>query len=75
MKQHEEHWLTKNTNVYLNYKLKQKHMYRLKCGYYKSKFNTLNELLKDIMSSGMDPDYMITRDGKSTGERAINLIN
>ena len=50
-------------------------MYRLKCGYYKSKFNTLNELLKDIMSSGMDPDYMITRDGKSTGERAINLIN
>lgn len=49
-------------------------MYGLKCGYYKKKFSTLNELLEDIITSGMDPNYMITRDGKSTGEQAINLI-
>ena len=50
-------------------------MYGLKCNYYKSKFETLEALLEDIINSGMDGNYLITRDGKSTGERAINLIN
>jgi hypothetical protein len=49
-------------------------MWGLKCGYYKSKFKTLNELIEDIIASGMDPNYVITRDGKSTGEQAIDLI-
>ena len=49
-------------------------MYGLKCGYYKLKFATLNELLENIMSSGMDPNYMVTRDGKSIGTKAIDLI-
>lgn len=49
-------------------------MYGLKCGYYKKKFATLEALLQDIISSGMDPNYLITRDGKSTGEYASDLI-
>jgi len=49
-------------------------MWGLKCGYYKSKFNTLNELLEDIIASGMDGNYLITRDGKSTGEQVVDLI-
>jgi hypothetical protein len=49
-------------------------MYGLKCDYYKSKFETLEALLQDIISSGMDPNYLITRDGKSIGEYASDLI-
>jgi hypothetical protein len=49
-------------------------MYGLKCNYYKSKFETLEALLEDIISSGMDPNYLITRDGKSIGEYARDLI-
>jgi hypothetical protein len=49
-------------------------MYSLDCQYYKKKFNTLTELLDDIIISGMDPNYEITRNGKPTGEFAIDLI-
>ncbi len=49
-------------------------MYSLDCKYYTKKFNTITELLDDIMSSGMDPNYEITRNGKPTGEQAIDLI-
>lgn len=44
----------------------------LKCKYYTREFDSLNELIQDIMVSGMDPNYMITRDGKSIGEKAID---
>ncbi len=46
----------------------------LKCKYYAKEFDSLNELIRDIMTSGMDPNYLITRDGKSIGEKAINHI-
>ena len=46
----------------------------LKCKYYTREFDSLNELIQDIMVSGMDPNYMITRDGKSIGEKAIAHI-
>lgn len=49
-------------------------MYSLKCKYYKKEFNTLNELIDDIMLSGMDPNYMVTKNGKSIGEKAIEFI-
>jgi hypothetical protein len=49
-------------------------MYSLKCSYYKKEFKTIDELINDIMDSGMDPNYMITRDGKSIGEKAIDYI-
>ena len=48
--------------------------YSLDCSYYNEKFITLDELLDDIASSGMDPNYEITCIGKGTGEEAIDLI-
>ena len=50
-------------------------MYSLKCSYYTKEFNTLDELLEDIMTSGMDPSYEITKGGKGTGDKAIDLLN
>ena len=49
-------------------------MYSLDCSYYKKEFNTITELIDDITISGMDPTYEITRNGKPTGEMAIELI-
>jgi hypothetical protein len=49
-------------------------MYSLKCNYYTKQFTTIDELIDDIMISGMDPNYEITRNGKGTGEQASNLI-
>jgi hypothetical protein len=49
-------------------------MYSLNCDYYEREFETINELVDDVISSGMDPNYEITRNGKGTGEQAIDLI-
>lgn len=49
-------------------------MYSLRCSYYKKKFPTLHELIDDIILSGMDPNYWVTKDGKSVGTKAIDLI-
>lgn len=49
-------------------------MYSLDCNYYKKEFNTMDELIDDVMMSGMDPNYEITRNGKKTGEQVIDLI-
>ena len=49
-------------------------MYSLDCSYYEKEFNTIDELLNDVMMNGMDPNYEITRNGKPTGELAIDLI-
>ena len=49
-------------------------MYSLKCSYYTKEFKSIDELINDIIKSGMDPNYEITRNGKGTGERAIDLI-
>jgi len=49
-------------------------MYSLDCKYYQKKFNTVTELINDVIMSGMDPNYEITRNGKPTGEMAIDLI-
>ena len=48
--------------------------YSLKCSYYTKTFNTLQELLDSIVQTGMDPNYLITKDGKSIGEKASDLI-
>jgi hypothetical protein len=48
--------------------------YSLDCSYYNKKFITLDELLDDIASSGMDPNYEITKNGKGIGELAIELM-
>jgi hypothetical protein len=49
-------------------------MYSLDCNYYTKKFPTVDELIQDIINSGMDPNYEITFNGKKTGEQAIDLI-
>jgi hypothetical protein len=49
-------------------------MYSLDCDYYKAEFNTIDELILHVMMSGMDPNYQITKDGKLTGEMAIDFI-
>lgn len=49
-------------------------MYSLDCIYYTKHFKTLNELLTDVVISGMDPSYEITFNDERTGELVINLI-
>ena len=49
-------------------------MYSLDCEYYKREFATLEELLNDVIYSGMDPNYEILWNGKPTGEIAANHI-
>lgn len=49
-------------------------MYSLDCTYYTAEFKTIAELMDDIMSSGMDPSYEITKDGVGIGEEAVDYI-
>jgi hypothetical protein len=49
-------------------------MYGLKCNYYTKQFSSINELIEDIMLSGMDPNYEITRNGVGIGEEAWDFI-
>ena len=49
-------------------------MYSLDCPYFKESFSDLEELLKQILAKGIDPDYEILFDGEKTGEIAISLI-
>ena len=48
-------------------------MYSLDCDYYEKEFNTMNELINDVMMSGMDPNYEITCNGKRTGYLIIRI--
>ena len=48
--------------------------YSLDCSYYDKEFDEVNDLINDIASSGMDPNYEITRNGINTGELAIELL-
>ena len=48
--------------------------YSLACSYYNEEFDSIDELIDDIASSGMDPNYEITRNGINTGELAIELL-
>jgi len=49
-------------------------MYSLNCNYYTKSFKSIDELISDVLSSGVDPNYEITRNGKPTGELLIDLI-
>lgn len=49
-------------------------MYSLDCNYYTKGFDTIDELINDVISSGMDPSYEIIHNGKRTGEYVIDLI-
>lgn len=49
-------------------------MYSLNCSYYEKKFRTIEELIQDIIISGMDPNYEITKNGEGIGEIAYSFI-
>lgn len=49
-------------------------MYSLKCNYYNKCFNTLEQLINDVLNSGQDPNYEITFNGQPTGEILFNLM-
>ena len=51
-----------------------KKKFSLDCDYYNEEFDSVNDLINDIASSGMDPNYEITRNGINTGELAIELL-
>ena len=49
-------------------------MFSLDVSYYRKSFATLQELIDDVTSSGMDPNYEITQDGEGTGEELSEFI-
>jgi hypothetical protein len=49
-------------------------MYSLKCSYYTKQFQSISELVDDVITSGMDPNYEITLNGNGMGEEIINYI-
>ena len=49
-------------------------MYSLNCDYYQKEFNYLHELIDDVLMSGMDPNYEITKDGVGIKEMLNELI-
>ena len=51
-----------------------KKKYSLNCSYYDKEFDSIDELIDDIASSGMDPNYEITCNGINTGDIAIDMI-
>ena len=48
--------------------------YSLDCSYYDRSFDTVDQLIDDVVISGMDPNYEITRNGVGTGEMIIDLM-
>jgi hypothetical protein len=50
-------------------------MYSLDCTYYTKQFASIDELVQDVMTSGMDPNYEITRNGQGIGDRVIDLMS
>lgn len=49
-------------------------MFSLDCKYYDKEFSSIEELVDEVITSGMDPNYEITEDGEGIGEQVIDLI-
>jgi len=49
-------------------------MYSLNCSYFKKEYSTINELVNDVIVSGMDPNYEITKNGVGIGEDCVDFI-
>ena len=49
-------------------------MYSLDCSYFDKEYDSVNELVNDVVSSGMDPNYEITLYGLGTGENCVDFI-
>ena len=50
-------------------------MYTLDCPYYHREFPTIDELVDDVIQTGMDPNYNILYKGVDTGESLTNYIS
>ena len=50
-------------------------MYSLDCDYYKKKFETLEELIGDVIISGMDHHKEVTEDGIGICELALDFLS
>jgi hypothetical protein len=61
-------------SLYLSIILKIRDMYSLNCDYYEREFETIDELVDDVISSGMDPNYVILYNGEGTGSEVIDFI-
>ena len=48
--------------------------YSLDCSYYNKSFESIDELIDDVQTSGMDANYEITKNGLPTGENAVDLL-
>jgi hypothetical protein len=66
-------WPGKTRPLFL-FKQKIKIMFSLKCSYYTKQFSSINELVQDVITSGMDPNYLVTFNGESIGEEVIDYI-
>jgi hypothetical protein len=49
-------------------------MYSLNCSYFNEEYNSINELVNDVISRGMDPNYEITKNGLGIGEDCVDFI-
>ena len=49
-------------------------MYSIACNYYTKEFNTLEELIDDVILVGMDPNYEVTFNGEGTEEYLCDLL-
>ena len=49
-------------------------MYSLNCSYFKKEYSTINELVNDVIVSGQDPNYEITKNGVGIGEDCVDFI-
>ena len=49
-------------------------MYSLDCSYYDKSFDTIQDLVDSVISSGMDPSYEITKNGVGIGEELTDFI-
>jgi hypothetical protein len=46
--------------------------YSIDCQYYPHEFDTIDELTANLLETGMDPNYEITKGGKGIGETAFD---
>ena len=49
-------------------------MYGLDCSYYTKEFPTIEELITDVMESGMDPCYEVTHNGVGMQQELIEFM-
>lgn len=48
--------------------------YSLDSTYYTKSFDSIDELIEDVIRSGMDPNLQVTKNGVGIGENAIDFI-